>query len=160
MAKVGRAARVASKQRTETLGNGTSEGTDKVIEASETGECYLINHNHASALTITLPPVADGAYFRFQLVTQLTDNSGSIVIQDHGDADAGTIKGTVLCVVYNGSSADSNVATNKDGGSATKFTINDDTHVGSYIEVYCDGTNWHFSGVCISSALANCVFDA
>jgi hypothetical protein len=158
MAKVGRAARVASKQRTETLGSGASAGTDKEIQAAETGECYFINHNHASALTITLPPVADGAYFRFQLVTQLQAN-GTIVIQDH-DAAAGTMKGTVLNVVYAGSSADTTVATNKDAGSATNFTINDDTHVGSYIEVYCDGTNWHVSGVCITSALSNCVFDA
>ncbi len=93
MAKVGRAARVASKQRTETLGNGTSAGTDKVITAAETGECYFINHNHGSALTISLPPVADGAYFRFQLVAQLSDNAGSIVIQDHADAAARTMKG-------------------------------------------------------------------
>ena len=159
MAKVGRAARVASKQRTETLGNGTSEGTDKVIQAAETGECYLINHNHASELTISLPPVADGAYFRFQLVTQLAA-AGSIVIQDHADAAAGTIKGTILEVKYAASSADAEVATNKDAGSATKLTINDDVHVGSYVECYSDGTNWHLSGVCIASARGLVVFDA
>jgi hypothetical protein len=159
MAKVGRAARVASKQRTETLGNGSSTPTAKVIAAAETGECYFINHNHASALTISLPPVADGAYFRFQLVTQLQAN-GTIVIQDHADADAGTIKGLVLNKLYAGSSADSTCATNKDAGSATKLTINDDTHVGSYVECYSDGTNWHLSGVCISSAIDCVVFDA
>tara|TARA_A100001515_G_scaffold109341_3_gene90268 strand:- start:141 stop:620 length:480 start_codon:yes stop_codon:yes gene_type:complete len=159
MAKVGRAARVASKQRTETLGNGTSAGTDKVIKDAETGELYLIDHNHASALTISLPAVADGAYFRFQLITQLSAN-GTIVIQDHADASAGTMKGTVLNVVYAGSSADTTIATNKDAGSATKFTINDDTHVGSYVECFSDGTSWHVSGVCITSALSNCVFDA
>ena len=159
MAKVGRAARVASKQRAETLGLGTSTPVAKVIEAAETGELYMIDHNHASELTISLPPVADGAYFRFQLVTQLTAN-GSIVIQDHADASAGTIKGLVLNVLYAASSADTTVATNKDGGSATKFTISDDTHVGSYVEAYCDGSNWHLSGVCISSALNICVFDA
>ena len=159
MAKVARAARVASKQRSETLGNGTSAPTAKVIEAAETGELYMIDHNHASELTISLPPVADGAYFRFQLVTQLQAN-GTIVIQDHAGASAGTIKGLLLCHLYAASSADSTVATNKDSGSATKFTISDDTHVGSYVEAYCDGTNWHLSGICISSAINLCVFDA
>ena len=159
MAKVSRAARVASRQRAETLGNGTGSPTAKVIEAAETGELYFINHNNASALTISLPPVQDGAYFRFQLVTQLSAN-GSIVIQDHAGASAGTIKGTVLNVVYAGSSADTTLATNKDAGSATKFTINDDTHVGSYVECYSDGTSWHLSGICITSALDIAVFDA
>ena len=160
MAKVGRAARVASKQRTEKLGNGTSAPTAKVIDAAETGELYLIDHNHGSALTISLPPVADGAYFRFQLITQLADNSGSIVIQDAAGAGSGTMKGTVLSVVYAGSSADTTIATNKDAGSATTFTISDDAHVGSYVECYSDGTNWHLSGIIISSALNLAVFDA
>jgi hypothetical protein len=159
MAKVSRAARVASRQRAEVLGSGTSEGTDKAIGAAETGELYMIDHNHASALTITLPPIADGAYFRFQLMTQLSAN-GSVVIQKNADTAAGLIKGTVLEQKLEGSSADSTAATNKDDGSATKFTINDDTHVGSYVEVYCDGTNWQFSGVCIVLALGQCVFDA
>ena len=159
MAKVGRAARVASKQRAEILGNGTGAPTDKVIAAAETGELYMIDHNYAGALTITLPPVADGNYFRFQLMTQLSAN-GSVVIQKNSADAAGTIKGTVLNVVYAGSSADTTIATNKDAGSATSFTISDDAHVGSYIDVYCDGTNYQFSGVCVVSALDLAVFDA
>jgi hypothetical protein len=159
MAKVARAARVASKQRAEVLGSGTDAPTDKVIGAAETGELYMINHNNASALTITLPPIASGAYFRFQLMAELSAN-GSIVIQKNSATSAGLVKGTVLSVLYAGSSADTTIATNKDAGSATKFTISDDAHVGTYVDVFCDGTNWQFSGVCISSALNLCVFDA
>jgi hypothetical protein len=159
MSKVGRAARVASKQRTETLGNGTSAPVAKVIEDAETGELYLIDHNHASALTISLPAVADGAYFRFQLITQLSAN-GTIVIQDHADASAGTMKGTVINVIYATSSSDTTLGTNKDAGSATNFTISDDVHVGSYVECYCDGTNWHLSGILIADARNAGVFDA
>jgi len=160
MAKVGRAARVASKQRAEILGNGTGAPTAKAIQAAETGELYMINHNHGSELEITLPPIADGAYFRFQLMLQLQENAGSITINKNAADAAGCIKGTVLCTVFAGSSADTTIATNKDAGSATKLTILDDAHVGSYIEVYCDGTNWQFSGVVVASALANAVFDA
>ena len=67
MSKIARAARVASRQRVETLGNGTSAATAKTIAAAETGELYFIDHNHASELLITLPPKQDGAYFKFLL---------------------------------------------------------------------------------------------
>jgi hypothetical protein len=159
MSKVARAARVASKQRAEVLGNGTGSPTAKAITAAETGELYLIDHNNASELAITLPPIKEGNYFRFQLKTQLSAN-GSITINKNAADAAGTIKGTVLNILYAGSSANTTIATNKDAGSATKFTISDDTHVGSYVEVYCDGTNYQFSGVCISSAIDLCVFNA
>ena len=159
MAKVARAARVASKQRAEPLGNGTSAPTAKAITAAETGELYLIDHNYAGELAITLPPIKEGNYFRFQLMTQLSAN-GSITFNKNAADAAGTIKGTVLCLVYAGSSADTTIATNKDAGSATKFTILDDAHVGSYVEVYCDGTNYQFSGVVIADNLARAVFNA
>jgi hypothetical protein len=157
MSRVARAARVASKQRAEILGNGTGAPTAKAIAAAETGELYMINHNNASELAITLPPVKEGNYFRFQLMTELNAN-GTITINKNAADAAGTIKGTVLTFLFAGSSTNTQVATNKDDGNDTKFTINDDTHVGSYVDVYCDGTNYQLSGVCISSAIANCVF--
>ena len=56
MAKVGRASRNASLMRVETLGNGTSAtSATRTLASAESGEVYLIDHNHASALTITLP---------------------------------------------------------------------------------------------------------
>ena len=67
MSRVARSARVGSRQRVETLGNGTSAATAKTIAAAETGELYFIDHNHASNLVITLPPKQDGAYFKFAL---------------------------------------------------------------------------------------------
>jgi hypothetical protein len=48
MAKVGRAARVASRQRVEAI------TASKTIASAETGELYLINSN-AAAIDITLP---------------------------------------------------------------------------------------------------------
>ena len=159
MAKVGRAARVASKQRAEILGNGSSAPTAKAIGAAETGELYLLDHNNASELEITLPPIASGAYFRFQAMTSLAAN-GSVTINKNAADAAGCIKGTVLCVVHAGSSADTTLGTNKDGGSATKLTLLDVYHVGSYIDVYCDGTNWQISGVVIADGRDKAVFDA
>ena len=159
MSKAARAARVASRQRSEVLGNGTSAATAKAITAAETGELYLIDHNHASELEITLPPIQEGAYFRFQVMT-LLDENGSITINKHADTAAGEIKGTILVIDNESANTDTDVATNKDGGSATKLTLSDHIHVGTYIDVHCDGTNWQFSGLAIANNLNRVVFDA
>ena len=47
MSRIARAARVASRQRVETI------TSNKTIQSAETGELYLINHNAGSTLTIT-----------------------------------------------------------------------------------------------------------
>jgi len=157
MSRVARAARVASRQRPEII------TADKTIGAAETGELYFINHNAGSALSITLPPVAEGAYFRFQFMSAMNANSSkvSILTQD----GAGTIKGTMTNYTFAGSSADAEFATNKDAGSVLLCFSGSITgqptntiHVGSYVDVYCDGTNWQCSGVAIAHSLSASVF--
>ena len=108
MAKVSRAARVASRQRVETLGNGTSAATAKTIGAAETGELYFIDHNHASELLITLPPKQDGAYFKFVLLTNLTA-AGTIKITS-SEATDGDMVGSVFVQVTGGANANSAVS--------------------------------------------------
>ena len=142
MAKVGRAARVASRQRVETLGNGTGAPTAKTIAAAETGELYFIDHNNASELLITLPPKQDGAYFKFILKTNLTAN-GSIKITSSEDTD-GDMVGSVFIQVTGGSNADSAVV--QDDDADHQLTVVDDVHQGSYLECYCDGTTWIMTG--------------
>ena len=153
MSKVARAATVGSKQRTETLGNGTSAGTDKTIGKDETGELYLIDHNHTSALTITLPPLRDGAYFKFLFKTDF-EADGTVVIQSSEGAD-GDFAGTVLEQITGGANADSATVV---CGSHHKLTINDDIDPGSWVECVCDGSQWIFSGVLSVSALGLAVF--
>ena len=65
MAKVGRAARVASRQRVETI------TASKTIQSAETGELYLVDQS-AGAIVITLPALQDGAYFKFMIGNELT----------------------------------------------------------------------------------------
>tara|TARA_R100001594_G_scaffold104411_1_gene139025 strand:- start:147 stop:599 length:453 start_codon:yes stop_codon:yes gene_type:complete len=149
MSRVARAARVASRQRPEIITGA------KTITESETGELYLINYNAGATIAITLPAVREGAYFRFQFMAQMADNDAQIDITAAG---SDVIKGTLINVVYAGSSVNTTVATNKDDGSDTKITLTDDIHVGSYVEIYCDGTNWQASGVLIGSALNTGVF--
>jgi hypothetical protein len=150
MSKVGRASRNASFKRVETLGNGTSTavGSEKVITAAESGETYFIDHNHASALTITLPPLKEGAYFKFIWKTDMTAN-GSVVINS-ADNTAGDFAGSVLEQITGGANADSafQAFVNHD-----ILTISDDIDPGSYLECVCDGSTWFWTGVLSVSAV-------
>jgi len=141
MAKVGRAARVASRQRTEIItGN-------KTIASAETGELYLINYNSGATITITLPAVQEGAYFRFQFMSEMSAGSAQVDIAASGGAK---MKGTLVNYTYHASN-DVNVKTRKDDGSDTQIELASTVHVGSYIDIYCDGTDWQAGGVVISS---------
>ena len=139
MSKRGRTTRVASRQRIETLGNGTSAPTNKTIDKVETGELYFIDHNHASALTITLPPMQDGAYFKFIFKTALLEDGSVVIITSEGTA--GSIVGSIFEQVTGGSDAASGVDT--DDGTNSKITLSDDIHPGSSVECFCDGSVWH-----------------
>ena len=154
MAKVSRAARVASRQRVETLGNGTSAATAKTIGAAETGELYFIDHNHASELLITLPPKQDGAYFKFVLLTNLTA-AGTIKITS-SEATDGDMVGSVFVQVTGGANANSAVV--QDDDTDHQVTISPDTHQGSYLECYCDGTTWIMTGHLNSAAVGDVAF--
>ena len=149
MAKVARAARVGSRQRPEIVTGA------KTITESETGELYLINYNAGATIAITLPAVREGAYFRFQFMTKMDAGAAQIDITAAG---SDVIKGTIVNFVYAGSSADTTLGTNKDDGSDTKITLVDTIHVGSYIDLYCDGTSWQASGQVISSVRDAAVF--
>ena len=89
MSKIARSARVASRQRVETI-----TATPKTIASAEAGEFYLIDWNTASALTINLPAMQDGAYFKFMLKTKLAAN-GTIVINS-ADNTAGDFAGGIV----------------------------------------------------------------
>ena len=148
MAKVGRASRNSSLMRVETLGSGTSAPTAKTIGDAETGEVYFIDHNHASALTITLPALKAGAYFRFQLKTKLANN-GTIVIQSK-DATNGDFAGGIVEQVLN--AADGAVSYQLCGAHHI-LTINDDANIGSVVECVCDGTAWNWTGTVLTEAV-------
>jgi len=139
MAKVGRASRNSSLMRVETLGNGTSAGTDKTITSAEAGELYLINHNHASALTVTLPAAKEGAYFKFLLIGSMTDASASLVVATAGER----LIGSVFTTETDGTDAATKF---DDGTDDTQITLQDDINRGSWLEVISDGTSWYMSG--------------
>ena len=138
MSRVARSARVASRQRTESITDS------KTIQSAETGELYLINiPNTSGTRTITLPAAQEGAYFKFLWGSDQIHNSSVVEIKTAGAA--GTIQGVVQAIDVDGTSES---ATEMDAGSATKvtFTANPDIHVGSWVECVCDGTNWIVNG--------------
>ena len=142
MAKVGRAARVASRQRTEEI------SASKTIQPAETGETYLVS----ALCTITLPAVQDGAYFRFIIKDDIAGlNSANLVIRS--EAAAQKMVGYGTRVLLNGNYS-SHVPTPTDGAAKladghSKLTFADgsgDTHLlmaGSEIECVSDGTSWY-----------------
>ena len=149
MSRVARSARVASRQRAEIITGA------KTIQAAETGELFFINYNAGAGIVINLPPVQEGAYFRFQFMAQMSDNAAQIDITANG---TDVIKGTLVNLVYAGSSANTSIGTNKDDGSDQIVRLIDDIHVGSYVELYCDGTSWQATGVIIADARTAAVF--
>ena len=155
MSKSARSARVASRQRIETLGNGTGTPTAKVIAAAETGELYYIDHNHASELLITLPPKQDGAYFKFAMKTNLTA-AGTIKVTTTEGTD-GDMVGSVWCQLTGGANAHSGVKQDDDADHQITLTGND-IHQGTYLECYCDGTTWIVIGHANVSALSKVAF--
>jgi len=137
MAKVGRAARVASRQRVEILGDA-----DKTIQSAETGELYILTSDLTGGRTVTLPAAQDGAYFKFMVMAAL--DGASLTIKTaatsthflggllHQDSD-----GTTANFVQHGSSADEIVLVH----------TNDGTQFGSWVECVSDGTSWYVTGV-------------
>lgn len=138
MSKVARAARVASRQRVETI------TADKTITKGESGEYYLINYDSAATITMTLPAAEDGAYFKFLFIAALTDNSAAVAFT----AQAGEyLNGGPLAVTGNAADGGNQVVGN--GSSHVTMTIDGNTDVlaNSWVEFVSDGSEWYVSGL-------------
>ena len=144
MAKVGRASRIASKMRVETLtGN-------KTIAAAETGELYLVG----AASSVVLPSAADGAYFKFVFSANVT--SATALVLTTASTDESWI-GTVLCADEN---ADTNAGELDFHTTQADRAVTGDNHevltigsvankilAGSWVEVVSNGTDWVATGL-------------
>ena len=133
MAKVGRAARVASRQRVETI------SADKTIQSAETGELYVVT---AKAL-ITLPAVQDGAYFKFVVGADIANDAAVLKITAGSAIMKGGIaehKDSTAPAVVNSNSAITFLNVDANGSASNKLLA------GSVIECVCDGSSWFISG--------------
>ena len=148
MAKVARAARVASRQRVESV-SGT-----KVIESAEAGELYLLT----GASTITLPAALDGSYFRFIVGDEFGNSATALVIQT---SSSEALQGGVILHKHNTAVTQTNAAS---GDSATTITVNASSGAsnkvveGTIIECYSDGTKWYLSGMILTEGTVSVAF--
>ena len=139
MAKVGRAARVASRQRVETLSGA------KTIGSAETGELYLVT----AASTVTLPAAQDGAYFKFVFGADVTSASALVILTSPVDT---MMAGCIRIHVEGSTGAATDFAAAAQaatGDNHDKLTIGDAAkivHPGSTVECFSDGTNWYVTG--------------
>ena len=144
MAKVGRAARVASRQRVETLSGA------KTITSAETGELYLIG----AASSVTLPAAQDGAYFKFVFSVDVTDASALVITA----ADTSTaLAGHIITVAEAGNSDVGKHSLQASGDHHCAITGNahevltighsgNAVFAGSWVECFSDGSNWIVCG--------------
>ena len=145
MAKVGRAARVASRQRVETIDAGSADAT-KVINAAETGELYFIIATND--VVVTLPEPQDGAYFKF-LVSKVVAGGKSVIIKT---ATANTLMDGYL--VQESASGNIDALSQSNANDNDKVTIGAGATAGSYLECYSDGTKWMCQGRATAGTIA------
>lgn len=145
MAKVARAARVASKQRVETIDASSADAT-KVIAAAETGELYFIDATNS--VTVTLPAPADGAYFKFMISVAVA--SGKSVVINANAADV-LMDGHLI---QENASSNIQVVSQSDASDDDKVTFGVGCTAGSFLECYSDGTKWLCYGRATGGTLA------
>ena len=148
MSRVARSARVASRQRVETITG------DKTIESAETGELYLISYDGGSTCTITLPAMQDGAYFKFVWKTKQNAATSIVKITSKELVD-GDFIGGVLEQITGGSNANSAC---QPAASAHQVSLTKEVEPGTWIECVCDGSNWYITGCANVEAIDKVAF--
>ena len=151
MSRVARSARVASRQRVETITGS------KTIGAAETGELYIIDYDVNAAMTITLPPKQDGAYFKFVWKTEMDAGSSASVKITSIEEETGDFVGAILEHVTGGANADSAM---EQAGAHFQVTLSKEIQPGTWIECVCDGSTWFVTGVANVEAIGKVVFGA
>tara|TARA_B100000963_G_C22619421_1_gene669112 strand:- start:2074 stop:2523 length:450 start_codon:yes stop_codon:yes gene_type:complete len=145
MSRVARAARVASRQRVETIDAGSADAS-KSITAAETGELYFIDATNN--VTITLPPVQDGAYFKF-MISVLVGTSKSVVINANEE--------NVLMdgyLVQESAGGNIDALSQSNASDNDRITFGQAAKAGSFVECYSDGTKWMCYGRATGGTLA------
>ena len=145
MAKVGRAARVASRQRVETI-DASSADASKAIGAAETGELYFIDATNN--VVITLPPVQDGAYFKF-MISVVVGGGKSVVV--NANAENVLMDGHLI---QENASSNIQVVSQSNASDKDKVTFGAGATAGSFLECYSDGTKWLCYGRATGGTLA------
>jgi hypothetical protein len=123
-----------TQENVKSLGNVYYKATD--INASTALDLYdtgrqLVVASAVAAITVTLPPIADVMAGWTVQITFASDHQHVVSV---ALADAGTLFGL-------GTAPPGNVACVGDSA-----TLNAGAATGSVVEIFCDGSLWHFRG--------------
>jgi hypothetical protein len=109
----------------------TGSGATKALSAGDSGAIVQMGGSNAS--TVTLPAAAKGLHFRFVATTAHAHiiNGGNSKIQGgyHHNTNAATVARVAVA-------------------NKTSLTLhNSNSAQGDTLEIWCDGTDWHVSGI-------------
>ena len=129
-------ANVGNFQRLRSMSTGSN-----VINGPDSSRSGVINLI-SGATTVTLPLAIEGLYFKFFLTANIT-SATALVLKTHGTAKIGG-----LIVASQGANLRETLqaATAANNTILTIGSSNNDVLAGSYVDVFCDGTNWHVNG--------------
>lgn len=116
------------------------------LNAADTGKLILIpvlGGAGANDLTINLPAVAAGLHYRFMATGTLA--SDAILTPTNGLPPYTPIVGLINGVLINNNAQVAVTVVPKAAvNTASMLAV---AEVGTYIDAFCDGTNWHVSGL-------------
>lgn len=116
------------------------------LTSADTGQLIALDTS-AGAVTLTLPAAEAGLRHTAQIWKTAADCDLIIL----APAAANFIKGGVFWSDNNDADQQTSFVAS-DGNSNIRVTF-DDPEVGTRIELVCDGTNWHLSGVVIDHSI-------
>ena len=117
----------------------------------------MIEHNHGSDLTITLPPMQDGAYFKFIWKIEAADDDADVVFSSH-EATNGDFDGTIIEYTSHATDGAVAVETAVTNSKSLRIGASENTSPGSWVECVCDGSTWFCTGCVISAAVGTVNF--
>lgn len=126
-----------------------ADGAAYTVLAANSGKVHIIA-NQAQDCTLTLPTPAAGLFYEFWHGMEAAD--GHDWIFDTG-SDTNYFKGGLLfCDSDAGPAAAEVLTIAGDGNSNSKLQVNLPS-TGTFVKMYCDGTNWFLNGTVFSTTI-------
>lgn len=117
------------------------------VLAANSGKVHIFPNLTASC-TATLPAAAAGLNYKFIYGGVATDAQNWRI-----EAVSAPFLGGVVWFDLNGGAAGDEVAVVNPNGSSNDFLTVTTPGSGTYVEVYCNGTNWYMNGMVISDTV-------
>lgn len=124
-----------------------ADGAAYTVLAANSGKLHLIA-NQGQDATLTLPTAAAGLQYEFWHTMVAAD--GHDWIFDTGSDTNFFLGGLIFADSDVGGAASEVITSAGDGDSNSKLQVNLPS-TGTWIKMYCDGTNWYINGIVLST---------